>query len=66
MTKENSDVFYQLTLEMVKGIGSGRVKIGPVKIVKFQSRKIIDVVSFLICLNSELSETRYILTLCLF
>ena len=37
--------------------GSGRVKIGPVKIAKFQSRKIIDVLSFLICLNFELSET---------
>ena len=27
------------------------------KIVKFQSRKIIDVLSFLICLNFDLSET---------
>ena len=49
-----------------KGLCSGSVQIGPVKIAKFLSRKIIDVLSFLICLNFDLSETFSILTLCLF
>ena len=42
---------------LLKGLGLERVKIGPVKIAKFQSWKIIDVLSFLICLNFDLSET---------
>ena len=40
-----------------KGLGSGRVKIDTAKIAKFQSRKIIDVLSCLICLDFDLSET---------
>ena len=42
---------------MYKGLGSERVKMGPVKIAKFQSRKIIFVLSFLICRNFNLLET---------
>ena len=44
-------------IELTIGVGSGRVKICPVKLAKFYSRKIIDVLSFLICLNFDLSET---------
>ena len=51
---------------MYKGLGSGKVKTGPVKVAKFQPRKIIEVMSFLIRLNFYCSETLYILTLCLF
>ena len=40
-----------------KGLGSGRVKIGPVKFAKFQSGKIINVLSFLICLNFDLEKS---------
>ena len=59
--------FQWFTVEcFAKRLGSGRVNIGHVKIAKCLSRKSIDVLLILICLNFDLSETFSILTLCLF
>ena len=41
----------QLLFISCKGLGLGRVKTGPVKIAKFQSLKIIDMLSFLIYMS---------------
>ena len=42
---------------IIKGLGFGWVKIGPIKIAEFQSQKIIDVLSFVIYMNFDFSET---------
>ena len=62
----NKKGFLSIRRNSVKGLGLGRIKIGPVKIAKLQSQKMIDLLSFLIGLNFNLSETFLILTLCLF